>query len=140
MFQHQQRITVQWSDCDPAGIVFFPNYLRWCDDVTSGLFAAAGFPFHTLFPAQKIIGVPIVDVRIQFKTPAPFGTELLVKTSVAEFRNSSFVVQHHFYKQETLVAEGQITRVWTAADPAKPGAMKSRPIPREIVERLSKNS
>jgi YbgC/YbaW family acyl-CoA thioester hydrolase len=131
---------VQWSDCDPAGIVFFPNYLRWCDDVTSGLFAAAGFPFHTLFPAQQIIGVPIVDVRIQFKTSAAFGDELLVKTSVAEFRRSSFVVQHHFYKQETLVAEGQITRVWTAADPAKPGAMKSRPLPREIVEGLSAKS
>ncbi len=84
--------------------------------------------------------MPIVDVRIQFKTSAAFGTELLVKTSVAEFRNSSFVVQHHFYKQETLVAEGEITRVWTAADPAKPGALKSRPIPKEIVERLSKNS
>jgi 4-hydroxybenzoyl-CoA thioesterase len=140
MFQHQQRITVQWSDCDPAGIVFFPNYLRWCDDVTSGLFAAAGFPFHILFPAQQIVGVPIVDVRIQFKTSAAFGTELLVKTSVAEFRNSSFVVLHRFYKQETLVAEGQITRVWTAADPAKAGALKSRPIPKEIIERLSKNS
>ncbi|HEY0702048.1 MAG TPA: thioesterase family protein [Candidatus Acidoferrales bacterium] len=140
MFQHQTRIIVQWSDCDPAGIVFFPNYLRWCDDCTSNLFAAAGFPFHTLFPAQKIIGVPIVDVRIQFKTSAAFGAELLVKTSVAEFRRSSFVVQHHFYKHEVLVADGQITRVWTAADPAKPGAMKSRPLPKEIVERLSSKS
>ena len=137
MFEHHHRITVQWGDCDPAGIVFFPNYMAWFDDCTSALFAAAGLPLHTLFPSQGIIGVPVVDVRASFKAPAAFGDELLAKTSVIEWRRSSFIVQHHFYKQDTLAVEGQVTRVWVAADPAKKGAMKSLAVPREIIERLT---
>jgi 4-hydroxybenzoyl-CoA thioesterase len=137
MFEHHGRIVVQWGDCDPAGIVFFPNYMVWFDDCTSALFAAAGLPLHTLFPSQGIIGVPIVDVRASFKVSAAFGDELLTKTSVTEWRRSSFIVQHRFYKQDTLAVEGYVTRVWVAADPAKKGAMKSRPVPREIIDRFS---
>ena len=137
MFEHHSHIIVQWGDCDPAGIVFFPNYMVWFDSCTSALFAAAGLPFHTLFPTQGIIGVPIVDVRASFKISAAFGDELLAKTSVTEWRRSSFVVQHRFYKQDALAVEGYVTRVWVAADPAKKGAMRSRPVPREIIERLS---
>lgn len=137
MFEHHSRLTVQWGDCDPAGIVFFPNYLRWCDDFTSALFAGAGLPLHALFAAQNVIGIPIVDVRISFKVPAAFGDELTAKTAITEWRSSSFVVRHLFYKQDALAVEGHIIRVWTAADPTKKGAMKSRPLPREIIERLS---
>jgi 4-hydroxybenzoyl-CoA thioesterase len=140
MFVHHSRLTVQWGDCDPAGIVFFPNYLKWCDDFTSALFAAAALPLHTLFCAHSVIGIPIVDVRASFKIPAAFGDELAVKTSVHEWRTSSFVVQHLFYKQAALAVEAHVTRVWTGADPAKKGAMKSRPLPREIIDRLSSSS
>jgi len=73
MFEHHSRILVQWGDCDPAGIVFFPNYMVWFDSCTSAFFAAAGLPLHILFPAQGIIGVPIVDVRATFKVSAAFG-------------------------------------------------------------------
>jgi 4-hydroxybenzoyl-CoA thioesterase len=137
MFEYQSRLTVQWGDCDPAGIVFFPNYLVWCDNLTSALFAGAGLPLHTLFAAHGVIGVPIVDVRATFKVPAAFGDELLAKTAVTEWRRSSFVVRHLFYKQDSLAAECHITRVWTGPDPSKKGSMKSQPLPRDIIDRLS---
>ena len=25
---------VQWGDCDPAGIIFYPTYFRWMDAAT----------------------------------------------------------------------------------------------------------
>ena len=28
---HIHRVDVHFGDCDPAGIVFFPNYSRWMD-------------------------------------------------------------------------------------------------------------
>ena len=72
MFEYQSRLAVQWGDCDPAGIVFFPNYLVWCDNLTSALFAGAGLPLHALFAAHGVIGVPIVDVRrlSKFRLPS----------------------------------------------------------------------
>lgn len=137
MYENQTRHTVQWGDCDPAGIVFFPNYLRWFDDCVSALFASAGMPLHSLFASHGVIGIPSVDLKVSFKSPAAFGDELVAKSSVKEWGRSSFIVQHRFYKRDTLVVEGFITRVWTGADPERPDHMKSRPLPREIIERLS---
>ena len=25
------KVTVQWGDCDPYGIVFYPNFYKWMD-------------------------------------------------------------------------------------------------------------
>lgn len=137
MFEHHRRITVEWGDCDPAGIVFFPNYLKWFDDCASALFAAAGLPLQTLFAAHGVVGIPVVDVRVTYKASAAFGDELLAKTSVIEARRSSFVIQHRIYKQDILAVEGLVTRVWVGADIEKEGGLKSRPLPREIVERFA---
>jgi 4-hydroxybenzoyl-CoA thioesterase len=137
MFEHHRRITVEWGDCDPAGIVFFPNYLKWFDDCASALFAAAGLPLQTLFASHGVVGIPVVDVRVTYKASAVFGDELLAKTSVIEWRRSSFVIQHRIYKQDVLTVEGLVTRVWVGADIGKEGRLKSRPLPREVVEHLT---
>lgn len=140
MIAHEQRLTVHWGDCDPAGIVFFANYFRWFDDCTAALFAAAGLPLPALLASHKVIGIPIVDVRANFKIPAAFGDELLAKTSISTWKRSSFVVEHYLYKDDVLAVEGFVTRVWTAADPADPDRMKSLPLPKEIIDRLSSKS
>jgi acyl-CoA thioesterase FadM len=33
---------VTWGDCDPAGIIFYPNYFRWIDSGTWNLFFTVG--------------------------------------------------------------------------------------------------
>jgi 4-hydroxybenzoyl-CoA thioesterase len=137
MFEHHRRIVVEWGECDPAGIVFFPNYLKWFDDCATALFAAAGLPLQTLFPAHGVVGIPVVDVRVSYKAPATFGDELMAKTSIAEWRRSSFVMQHRIYKKDVLHVEGLVTRVWVGA--GEDGKFKSRPLPREIVERFTAN-
>ena len=41
---HVHRVTVHWGDCDPAGIVFFPNFSRWMDQASMAFFVACGLP------------------------------------------------------------------------------------------------
>jgi 4-hydroxybenzoyl-CoA thioesterase len=57
---------------------------------------------------------------------------------VTEFRRSSFIIRHQFLKAGTLAVEGFETRVWVGTDPAHPERIKSRPLPKEVIERLSK--
>jgi 4-hydroxybenzoyl-CoA thioesterase len=137
MLVSEKRFLVEWGDCDPADIVFYPRYLEWCDACTTGLLAAAGLPITTLFEAHGVIGIPMVDLKARFLVPSTFGDELLVRSCVLEFRRSSFLVRHQFFKNGTLAVEGIETRVWTGADPDNPQRMKSRPIPQEIIEQLS---
>jgi 4-hydroxybenzoyl-CoA thioesterase len=139
MLVNQKRLLVEWGDCDPAGIVFYPRYLAWFDNCTTALFFAAGLPIRDLFRSHGVLGVPLVDVKAKFIVPSTFGDELLAETSVLEFRSSSFVLQHRFMKSGVVAVEGTETRVWAGLDPEDPKRMKSRPLPAEVIARLSKD-
>ena len=136
MLISRKTFRVEWGDCDPANIVFYPQYLKWFDACTSYLFENAGLPLSALFKEHGIIGIPIVDLKVKFTLPSKFGDELLAESNVVEWRKSSFLIQHRFLKGDTLAVDGIETRVWTAAD--ADGRMKARPIPQEIVKRFSR--
>ena len=38
-FTTRMQRTVEWGDCDPAGIIFYPTYYRWMDAASWHLFA-----------------------------------------------------------------------------------------------------
>jgi 4-hydroxybenzoyl-CoA thioesterase len=137
MLVSQKHLLVEWGHCDPAGIVYYPQYLAWFDDCTTALFTHAGMPTRALFKHHGIVGVPLVDVRARFLKPSTFNDELLAESSVMEFRRSSFIIRHQFFKAGALAVEGFETRVWAGMDPMNPERMKSRPLPPEVIERLS---
>jgi 4-hydroxybenzoyl-CoA thioesterase len=137
MLVSRKKLLVEWGHCDPAGIVFFPQYLAWFDDCTTALFLDAGMPIQTLFKQHGVIGFPIVDLRARFILPSKFGDELIAESTVTKFGKSSFVVRHHILKAGALAVEGFATRVWTVPDPTDPSKMKSRPLPKEVIDRLS---
>ena len=137
MLVSRKKLLVEWGHCDPAGIVFFPQYLVWFDDCTTALFLDAGMPIQTLFKQHGVIGFPIVDLRARFILPSKFGDELNAESTVTKFGKSSFVVRHQVSKAGALAVEGFATRVWTAPDPNDPAKMKSCPLPKEVIARLS---
>lgn len=137
MFVSEKKLLVEWGHCDAAGIVFYPNYLAWFDDCTTALFGNAGMPIQELFHSQGIVGVPLVDVRVKFMAASTYGDTLRAQSSVEEFRNSSFVVKHQFFKGDVLAVEGFETRVWAEKDVARPGKIKSKKLPADVVRRLS---
>lgn len=137
MLVSRKKLLVEWGHCDPAGIVFFPQYLAWFDDCTTALFLDAGMAIQTLFKQHGVIGFPIVDLRARFLLPSKFGDELIAESTVTEFGKSSFVVRHQISRAGALVVEGFATRVWTGPDPNDASKMKSRPLPKEVIDRLS---
>ena len=130
-------ITVEWGDCDPAGIVFYPRYFAWFDACTHGLFAHAGLPKPEILRRYGTIGFPMVDTRARLLAPSRFGDELLVETEAGGFGRSSFEVRHRLLNAGTLAVEGYEKRVWTGRNPDDPSRLKSRPIPPEVLALLS---
>jgi len=137
MFSNRIRIMVEFGDCDPADIVFYPNYFRWFDRSTTALFRAAGLPLKQLFKSHGILGIPIVDARARFVVPSTFGQEVEVESAVIEWRKSSFVIGHKFYRDGVLLLEGTETRVWAAAHPTDAHRMQGVPVPKQVIQRLS---
>src|SRR6202050_3582429 len=137
MLVSHKKLLVEWGHCDPAGIVFFPQYLAWFDDCTTALFLDAGMPIQTLFKQHEVIGFPIVDLRVRFILPSKFGDELIAESTVTEFGKSSFVVRHQILKASAVGVEGCAPRVWSAANPNDPTKMNPRPLPKEVIDLLS---
>ena len=124
MFENRRDITIEWGDCDPAGIVYFPRYFAIFDSCTWTLFTAAlGMKKAALLAHYGTVGCPLVDVRACFLIPCTFGDEVVVESRIAELRRSSFDVQHRLLKAGKPAVECLETRVWSAADPDQPGQL-----------------
>jgi 4-hydroxybenzoyl-CoA thioesterase len=137
MFVNRREVTIEWGDCDPAGIVFFPNYLKYFDGATNTLFLSAlGLSKYQLIRKYGITGIPLVDVGARFLIPSVFGEVLMIESTVAEIKRSSFRMQHRLLKGDSVAVEGFEVRVWTGRDPEDPDKFKSRPIPEEVVAKL----
>ena len=136
MRTNTRTLHVEWGDCDPTGIVYFPRYFEWFDACTAALFESVGFPKQVLLRTFDIVGMPMVEARAKFIIPSQFDDEAVVETYVSQFRRSSFDVHHRLLKEGQLAVEGFETRVWTGRDPENPSKFKSRPIPDEVKVRL----
>ena len=57
------EIIVDFADCDPARIVFYPSYFEWFDRATERMFRSRGMPWAQMFPQYRMAGVALVDAR-----------------------------------------------------------------------------
>ena len=131
MLVGRRTVTVEWGDCDPAGIVYFPRYFEWFDASLFALFEQAGLPKAEMLARYDIAGTPLVQARAQFITPSTFGDRVLVETRIAQWRRSSFDVHHRLFRGSEVAVEGFETRVWAVRDAL--GRLKGSPVPAEVV-------
>ncbi len=136
MFVSRRKIRIEWGDCDPAGIVYFPRYVEYFDSCTVSLFEAVGLPKPQMLKEFQMAGFPMVDLHVRFMIPSTFGDDVVVESTISEFKRSSFLINHKLLRGDALAVEAVETRVWTVYDPDKPGALKSQAIPEEVKARF----
>ncbi len=135
---HTRHLRIEWGDCDPAGIVFYPRYFAMFDASTALLFEhVLGMRKSAMLVAYGIVGIPMVDTRARFVAPSTFGDTVAIESTVTEFRRSSFDVLHRLLKDGTLAVEGFETRVWVGRHTDDPARIKAQAIPAEVVAAFS---
>jgi 4-hydroxybenzoyl-CoA thioesterase len=137
MLVNQRTLRIEWGQCDPAGIVFYPQYLVIFDTSTGYLFERTGLSPAAMRSKYGIVGLPVVEVGTRFFVPCRFDDEVVVESKVSEWGRSSFRVDHRIIKNGERALEGFEKRVWAASDPERPGAIQARPVPAEIIASLS---
>ena len=131
MFTSRRTVWIEWGHCDPAGIVFYPNYFAWFDASTAHHFQAAGLPKPELVKKYNVVGFPMVDTRAAFHIPSKYGDEVVIETTITEFGRSSFSVHHKLLRGDKLAVEGFEKRVLVGKDDSGSG-IKSVPVPPEV--------
>lgn len=101
---------IRFQHIDYAGIVFYPRFLEMLNALVEDWFEEAlDRPFHLMHETN---GIPTVDLKVQFKSPARLGETLTKHLWVKELRNSSMVCGFTFVNAtQKTVLEGEVTLV-----------------------------
>jgi 4-hydroxybenzoyl-CoA thioesterase len=130
MFTNSRIWTVEWGDCDPAGIVFYPRFFAAFDTSTSRLLeAATGMRKSEIIRSNRIIGWPMVETGAKFFAPATYGDEILIESRVAKVGRTSFSIAHRMLRGDVLCVEATEARVWTARREGEGQGIGSVPLP-----------
>jgi 4-hydroxybenzoyl-CoA thioesterase len=136
MLTSTRKTRIEWCDCDPAGIIFYPRYFEIFDTSTTVLFERAlGMNKIDYLKAYDFAGHPLVQSRARFRVPTRFGDEVAIETTLVGIGRSSFKIEHRLLKADTLAVEGFETRVWVIRQSGGK-RLKSQPIPPEVLARL----
>ena len=131
-FQSTMTLTVGWGDCDPTGIVFYPNYFRWFDDAAWRLFEAGGLPMDAMAERYDMLGLPLADARASFRAPSRRGDRLEIVSRIAAWHRKTLDIDHRVMNGGELAVEGREVRFWGLPHPDRPGRLKAGEIPAEV--------
>jgi 4-hydroxybenzoyl-CoA thioesterase len=136
MVTNKRRIRVEWGHCDPADIVFYPQYFAWFDACTTHLFESVGLTAKRFFADYGVKGFPLLEASAKFYVASGFGDEIDAESGVIEWRDKAFILSHRFTRGDTLLLEGKETRIFIVPHPDDPARIKSIPVPDDIKRRF----
>jgi 4-hydroxybenzoyl-CoA thioesterase len=133
MLTNTRLIRVQWGDCDPAGIVFYPRYFEWFDACSILLFEkATGMIERKCWRSMAWPASPLLEARAVFKVASHYGRTLRSKPASPSSAARAFSCITRSPRWLLLALEGFETRLWTVRDPQDGDKMRSAPMPAEI--------
>lgn len=135
MFTRTTQVEIQFGDCDPAGIVYYPNYFRFFDNATAALLSAA-FTMHkrNWLEHYGIAGIPMVDTGARFLRPCSFGDVVDIRSEITELGRSSFSLRHTLSRGGEAAVEAHEKRVWVVRTPE--GGIGSAALPDDVRQLL----
>lgn len=124
------EVKVAFGDCDPAGIVFFPNFSRWMDASSLHFFMQCGLaPWRELEKTTGIIGNPLLEIHTKFLRPATYGDTLHVHTSIESWAAKTYVHRHVVMRGDTVLCEGRETRAFVVHPDGDRSRIKAVAVP-----------
>jgi 4-hydroxybenzoyl-CoA thioesterase len=92
--QHFQRERlIRFSDCDPAGIVFYPQYFVMFNGLVEDWFdEALGLPYADVLMRRRI-GLPTVRVEAEFRAVSRLGDRVALSLGVERLGGRSLALE-----------------------------------------------
>lgn len=125
-FFHPLR--VRWSEVDPQGIVFNPNYLAYADLALTEYMRRIGFPYPD---GLLRLGSDLFAVRseINFRASARYDDELELAARMSRIGRTSLTLLIGMFRGGDLLCD--VTMVYVNASRETQSSM---PVPEEFIE------
>ncbi len=100
-------IRVYYEDTDAAGVVYYANYLRFCERARTEWLRALGFEQSRML-AERAIAFVVKRVEADYRLPARLDDELAVHTRVAELGRASLTFVQEVRRREELLFNARV--------------------------------
>lgn len=87
-----QRHKIHFSECDPAGIVFYPQYFVLFNDlIESWIDTLVPEGYHGVIATRRV-GLPTVHLEVDFKAVSKMGDEVWLSIDVERIGHASLTL------------------------------------------------
>jgi 4-hydroxybenzoyl-CoA thioesterase len=87
------QVDVTFGDCDPAGIVFYPNIFKWLDRAFHDWLRPIG-GHASICERLGALGIGLMEARSQFRRPIADGDIVIVTLFVKEWGRKSVTLEY----------------------------------------------
>jgi acyl-CoA thioester hydrolase len=108
-FRH--RLRVRWSECDPQGVVFNPQYMSYLDHSFSELWRAA-YPGGYVAMLEAGADMVLAEATLRFRNSARFDEEIDVELSVTRLGNTALGTAAAIVRGEETLLEADLRHVF----------------------------
>ena len=137
MLSYSRSLRIEWGDCDPAGIVFYPRYFAMFDHNTTMLISKASrVTKPELLKRYDFAGYPVLSTQAKFMIPNIFGDDVEIESTFTRIGRSSFEIRHLLTKQGNVAVEANEARAWVKGAPEDKTKIKSHPLPEDLVAKF----
>jgi len=119
------KITVYYEDTDVGGVVYYANYLKFCERARSNLFFKRG-----LSPHKDDDFFVVKHVEASYNQPAKFGDELEVTCKMVEKKSASVILYQEVIRDGEVLFTGSFKLAYLKN-------FKPSRIPKELFEVLN---
>ena len=84
---------IRFSDCDPAGIVFYPQYFVMLNGLVEDWFNDGLHVGYETMVAQRRIGLPTVRLEADFRSVSRFGDRVRLALALERIGGRSLTLQ-----------------------------------------------
>lgn len=100
-------VRIYYEDTDAGGVVYYANYLRFCERARSEWLRVLGFGQQQLLAAGGPLFV-VRSVRADYLAPARLDDSLTVASTIHDLRNVSVLFFQRIFREDKLLFTAEV--------------------------------
>lgn len=108
----ETRLRVRYAETDNMGVVYHSNFAIWFEVGRVELMRQLGLEYRAM-EKEDNCHIPVVDLRVRYKAPALYDDEIVVRTRIANARQSLLHFTYEVLRagDGTLLATGETMHI-----------------------------
>ena len=108
----ETKLRVRYAETDKMGVVYHSNFVIWFEVGRVELLRQLGFQYSQM-EAEDNCHIPVVDLRVRYKSPAQYDDEIVVRTEIKNVRSSLLHFSYEIFREanRALLATGETMHI-----------------------------